>query len=296
MKKTIKNIALLLFTGIIFTACDNDDATGDSIIDYSSVEVTLSSTMNNTVIDESLIDPDDLPVVTLTATIAEPNPLSLRVPIVIANSSTADADDFIMAELIIPALQTSATIEIEIAKNGYVEGNETLVLTGVDAAGMTVTPFELTIDIENDYINDVLDLTLSWDGEFENGDLTLTSICAIDYDIVLANSAGAIVSYIAGTADCPEVGSISGLADGTYYILADMYENPYSGDGFTDTIPLTLEYSQEYFTTSGVITNANHTLGTVQSTHDAVGNSAFDAAAGIAIIEVSGYNYTVTSL
>ena len=288
MKKTIKNIALLLFTGIIFTACDNDDATGDSSIDYSSVEVTLSSTMNNTVIDESSIDPDDLPVVTITATLAEPNPLSLRVPILIANSSTADAEDFIMAEFIIPALQTSATLEIEIAKNGYVEGNETLVLTGADAANMTVTPFELTVSIENDFINDVLDLELAWDGEFVNDDVTLTSICAIDYDLILASDAG-LIGYIAGTAACPETGAISGLADGTYYLLADLYDNPLSGMGFTDVIPLTLNYSQEFFG-SGTLTNSSHTLNMAGATNQSV-------LATMAVVTVTdGYNYTLSPL
>lgn len=288
MKKIVKNIAFLLFTGIIFTACDNDDATGDSIIDYSSVEVTLSSTMNNTVIDESSIDPDDLPVVTITASIAEPNPLSLRVPIVIANSSTADADDFIMSELIIPALQTSATLEIEIAKNGVVEGDETLVLTGVDAANMTVTPFELTVNIENDFINDVLELELAWDGEFENGALNLSSICEIDYDLILASDAG-ILGYIAGTAACPETGAISGLADGTYYLLADLYANPLSGLGFTDVIPLTLNYSQEFFS-SGTLTNSEHTLNMAGATNQSV-------IATMAVVTVTdGYNYTLSPL
>ncbi|WP_303425485.1 hypothetical protein [Oceanihabitans sp. 2_MG-2023] len=289
MNKILKNITLLLCTGVIFTACDSDDNTGDSILEFSTTQVTLSSTMNNTVIDESLIDPDALPVVTLTATIAEPVNISVRVPIKIASSSTADADDFTMDELIIPALQTSATVDIEINKTGDAEGNETLVLTGENGPNVSVSSYELNVDIENDFINDVLDLTLSWDGEFESGDLALSSICDVDYDLLLADGVGNLLGYIAGTADCPESGSVSGLADGSYFLLADLYENPLSGLGFTDTIPLTLDYSQEFFG-SGTLTNSEHTL-------NLAGATDFSFLTAMAIMEVSnGYNYTLSSL
>ena len=76
MNKIFKNIGLLALTGMLFTACNEDDNTGHSMVDYSPATVTLSS-LSPTMIDESAIDTDDASTfqIAVQATLSEPQPI-----------------------------------------------------------------------------------------------------------------------------------------------------------------------------------------------------------------------------
>ncbi len=293
MKKYIKQIGLLALSGILLTACNEDDNTGDAMTTSSPTNITLSALTST--IDESAIDADDSSTYMVTFSASIPAAVTQDAVVDVWQSGgTADTNDYHFAGddyIIIPAGSTSGSISVEVYQTGDIEGDETLVFEAASRDGYhSLTPFSHTVTITNDYINDVLDLTLSWDAEVVNGDVTITSLCDIDYDLLLADDGGNLLGYIAGTSACPEHGSLSGLADGTYYLLADLYDNPLVDYGFTDAIPITLEYSQDYFPTSGVISNASQTL-------DMPGATDFSFITGVAILEVSGgYNYTLTGL
>lgn len=295
MKKYINKIGLLALSGLLFTACNDDDNTGDSLTTSSPTNITLSAL--TTTIDESAIDADDSNTYMVTFTATIPQAVAQDAVIDVWQSGgTADSDDYHFTGddyIIIPAGSTSGSISVEVYQTGDMEGDETIVFGAEERRGYhSLTPFTHTVTITNDYINDVLDLTLSWDAEIVEGDVTLTSLCDIDYDLLIADGAGNVLGYIAGTSACPEHGSVSGLADGTYYLLADLYDNPLVGYGFTNTIPLTLEYSQDYFPTSGTILNSSQNL---SMPGDPSGNLGY--LTGMALLEVSGgYNYTVTAL
>src|SRR5690606_40923781 len=67
--------------------------------------------------------------------------------------------------------------------------------------------------------------------------------CDADIDFALADAGGNILGYIAATAGCPEVGGFSGLPDGNYFILAEVWDNPFEGEGLTE--PRSEEHTSE---------------------------------------------------
>lgn len=292
MKKILKQITLLSLTGLLFVGCSEDDYTGLSQIDYSKRTVTLTSSSNNVTFDESMIDPDDASTysVTVTANITEAAPVNIVIPLV-QTGGTGDSGDFSAGTITIPAGFTSASTTVEILQDceSGVEGNETLEIGAANnIANANVNPFTLNITIENDWVNDVIEFEFDWSGE-----LTYTAgvpaevtidFCDADIDFALADNGGNVLGYIAATASCPEAGGFSGLPDGTYFILAEVYDNPFSGLGLTDTMPITTTYSQCGFDTAGSFVNS--VLNTATISGDVI---------PLATVEISGgYNYTVT--
>lgn len=289
MKKIIKNIGLLALSSLLFTGCNDDDASGDSLINFSTVQVTLTSDMNNVVIDESAIDVDNPTVITVTATIAEPSPVSLRIPLE-WKSGSANGSDYTAATIVIPAYTaTSASTTVIVEKTGDVEGNETLVLGPAKAPNLTTNNFELAIDIQNDYINDVLSMEVDWagTGTYTAGipaDVTL-DFCEMDLDLLVYDSTFADTGiYDAATGSCPESVDLSALADGTYYLVVNVYANPFSALGAGIAVPVTTTYSQEYFIDETSFVNSN------VSTDTPAGSDIL-----IAELEVlNGYVYTMS--
>lgn len=291
MKKINKMLFLVaLSVGIFTTSCSEDDYTGASMINYSSPTVTLSTASTNVVVDESAIPEDGEFVIPVTASISEPVLADIHIPLV-QTGGTADAHDFDLGTMIITSGTTSATTNIVIYNtcDTGVEGNETLTVSFADnIANAKMTPFSMDISIENDWVNDVIEFEFDWSGE-----LTYTAgvpaevtidFCDADIDFALADNGGNVLGYIAATASCPEAGGFSGLPDGTYFILAEVYDNPFSGLGLTDTMPITTTYSQCGFDTAGSFVNS--VLNTATISGDVI---------PLATVEISGgYNYTVT--
>lgn len=286
MKNKI-NILLssLLICGLMTSCNEEDDLTGESLLDYTPSTVTLSSS-SPTTFSESAIDEDDASTyeIVITASIPAPQPVNAVIEIY-QSGGTASSDDFESTTITILAGDTSASGSVNILQTGGIEGTETLQLTGKAVSNFNVAPYTFNATISDDYINDNLDLTLSWDGSAEDGDITIASFCDIDFDLLLYDSAFGFVGYVLGSADCPEEGPISGLADGTYYLVTDLYANPFSGLGFTDTLPLTLSWNQQYFDTSGSISSDAFTLSSVPAGPGGL----------IVVLEVSnGYEYTLS--
>lgn len=291
MKNKLKSIFLLaLSAGVLATSCSEDDHTGASMINYTSPTVTLSTASTNVVVDESMIDPDLGYEIEVTASIPEPVFVDLHIPLV-QTGGTADSSDFSAGTIVITSGHTSAATNIVIYNtcDTGVEGNETLTVSFADnIANAKMTPFSMDISIENDWVNDVIEFEFDWSGE-----LTYTAgvpaevtidFCDADIDFALADNGGNVLGYIAASASCPEEGGFSGLPDGTYFILAEVYDNPFSGLGLTDAMPITTTYSQCGFDTAGSFVNS--VLNTATISGDVI---------PLATVEISGgYNYTVT--
>lgn len=291
MKKYIYKLALSFAALSLVMSCEDDDSSTVDPLPSTNVAITVSSMENNVTVMESAIA-GGMASYTITATIDQPQVLHYIINLEQTGGTATAGVDFDTHQMIISPGDTSTSTTIDVYSTGDIETDETFTVSasvGEPAYSRLASPFNFNGTISDDYVNDVLDLTLAWDAEFVDGDVTIASTCDIDYDLLLADGVGNVLGYIAGSSDCPEVGTLSGLADGTYFLLADLYDNPLSGLGFSDTIPLTLEYSQEYFETSGKISNGNHTLNMAGATDQSV-------LAGLALVEVSGYNYTVTGL
>ena len=132
---------------------------------------------------------------------------------------------------------------------------------------------------------------MDWAGSYSysagGGALDVTvNYCSADFDLKLYTAAGADAGYVLGSADCPEEGQLSGLADGNYFLVVDLYSNPFSGLNTAQPLPITLNISQEYFpdTETEIIFNGYTT----------------DSSSGlqaIATLEVvGGYNYTINPI
>jgi len=288
MKKIFKPFSIFIVASLILTSCeDENDNTNASLINYSPATVTLSS-LSNTAFDESAIDPDDEStyVVTITATLSSPQPVNAIIDLV-QSGGTANSSDFEAGKITIPAGSLTASANVKILQTGDIEGSETLNITGKSRANFIVMPFTFSASIENDYINNVLEISTTWSGSYSYdtivGDIT-ADFCKTDLDVVLFNSAGNFVKYLGATADCTETGSISGLADGDYYLVIDVFDNPLSISGLSEPIPVTISYNQEHFVSGSFVSNSVNMASPV-------------GLVAVATITISnGYNYTVTPL
>jgi len=288
MKKIFKPFSIFIVASLIFTSCeDENDNTNASLINYSPATVTLSS-LSNTAFDESAIDPDNEStyVVTINATLSSPQPVNAIIDLV-QSGGTANSSDYKAGTITIPAGSLTASANVEILKTGDIEGSETLNITGESRANFTVTPFTFSASIENDYINDVLEFSTTWSGSHTYtsivGDIT-ADFCLMDLDVLLYTSTGAFVQYLGGTEACTETGSISGLPDGDYYLVINVYDNPLSLTGLSEPIPVTISYSQEHFISESFVSNSFN----MASPRGGV---------AVATITISdGYNYIVTPL
>lgn len=287
MKNIINKIGVFTLACLAFTSCDNeDDNTGASLLDYSPATVTLSSS-SPTTFDESAIDPDDASTFTIeiTATLTEPQPVDAIIDLV-KSGGTASSSDFSAHTISIPAGSLTGSATVEILQTGDIEGTETLQISGKSRANFNVSPFTFSATIENDYINNNLDLVLSWDGSAESGDISVASFCDIDFDLAIYDGNFALLGYVAGSSACPEEASLAGLPDGTYYLVTELYDNPLSGLGFDDTIPLKLSWSQEYFPeTTGALSSSDTTLATIPADHTAL---------VVVLTVTNGYEYTLS--
>ncbi len=286
----IKKIITIFAISALLTACSEDDNTGLSqeVFIAPTATYTIVNSVDKTVtVDEGAIDADaGNNVYTITATLD--NAISFDTYIdITATGGSGDASDYSIERIYVPALETEGFGSITINQNCEIEGDENLVFTTntkeVNVAGSDVFTFNIT----NDFINSSLDLVMDWAGSYTiegiaGGDLTL-DYCNADLDLLLYDANFAQLGYVLGTADCPEEGPLAGLLDGTYYLVADMFENPYAGLGANQPLPVTLSYSQCGFSeNSGTIVNDGYT------TESASG------LVGIAVVTITnGYEITV---
>ena len=285
MKKHILYIFLISLT---FTSCDDSEDSSVAIKSYSPITIDISISENNVIVNESAIIGEAV-AFEVTATLPEVQALDYVINFE-QNGGTSDSDDFTTNNIIIRAGELSGKSDIEILKTGDIEGDEDLSIKAVtfEETAKLSGEIEFKATITDDYITDVLDLSTDWTGgefSFTSNSIAVTlDFCEIDIDVRLFTSAGAFVGYLGATGACTEVGSLSGLPDGDYFIVLDLYDNPHVTFGATATVPVTVTYNQDYIGTSGSFTYTGINLSSPSDLYAA------------ATVSVSGYNYTVTAL
>lgn len=289
MKKIIIYICFSISVGMLLISCnDSENFTGESVLDYTPVGLTLTTSQSTYTFNENEIEEDDPSTfrVTITATIDEPQHVDAVVSFT-QTEGTTDEDDYSIGVIRIPAGATSAFTNLEINKTGDIEGTESFNLSAAVQSNFNlVGGFNLPVTIENDHINDVLEFSTNWSGEYmyNAGSAQVTlDFCEMDFDVLLFTSAGVFVQYLGATAGCTETGEMSGLPDGDYFLVINLYENPHSIFGATEPVPITITYSQVHFA-SGSFVNDSFNL------------SSPTGLSAVATITKSGYNYTLTPL
>ncbi|PHS08444.1 MAG: hypothetical protein COA88_06890 [Kordia sp.] len=255
MKQIFKYIAIAAISCSVFTSCNEDDNTGDSLINYSPVTVTLTSSENDVVLNETAIDADNGYAITVTATIDSPLPIDIIIPLT-KISGTATGEDFTAGSITIPSSLTSASVTVIIHQTGNAEGDETLTIGAIDSSMIpnvsSVNAFALNVEINDDYIDYSFSMNFAWDGYVheadEDGDHGFLPFCDMDIDFYFIVGGADSGIYDAATGSCPEelVIDSSIYADGTYMIYADLWANPYSAAGYDVSVPLTITYSHGY--------------------------------------------------
>lgn len=286
MKNIILKISFFVILIAFFTSCEKDDYTGQSLVkDFVAPTATYSSTAGtNIVVDESAIDSDGVTYI-ITATLSHASVVDTYIDLTMVGG-TLSSDEFETDRIYIPAQSLSGTGSVTIYPTGDVEGDETLQIKANTNSANVEGTATFNFTITDDYINDVISFTFDWDGEYTFSDVSGADITIhfsdIDIDFYLYDSDfNDMGIYDAATGASPESFELSGLPDGTYYIVADIWDNPYAGWGTNQQVPITVSWEQEYFSSGSFIYN-NFT------TEDASGTEI------IAVLTVdNGYNYTV---
>ena len=274
MKNKFKSLAFLFVLGSLsLTSCSTDDTTGDSTLEVtqdvtgtiSSVTSTLSFTATNNVAEFN----EDEFEYKVTISAAQSKDIHVKVK-QIAGTATVDEDFTFDSEIVIPAYSTMATGKIKILKDRKVETTEDFTLQIGDISTANAIEFSKTASFSiSNYTSTKLDLAFAFDRSFNIGfnnpwtallpsSGTVYTLCGIRYDMdfLLFDSTFSDTGNMqAATGACVEKMSLDGstLANGTYYVVYDIYDdNGLSGedhDGFN--IPVTVTYGK-----AGVIDDA----------------------------------------
>jgi hypothetical protein len=287
MNKIIKKITLLSFALILFQACEDDETSNINIVPLDPINIAVTVNENDVIIKESEIGYSQ--DYTITATIEKAQEVDLALILTQTAGSATYGDDFSFDEeaIIISAGETTASAVVHIYKTGDIETTDETLSVGLKTADKNakIGDFNFNATITDDYINDVLELSTTWSGETTMNMTSGTTLdfCDIDIDVLLYTDTGVLVQYLGATGACTETGSISGLADGDYYIVLDLFANPLATFGLTDALPVTITYNQEHFISGSFVYNS-------------LNLSSPLVKVPAAILKVSGYNYTVTPL
>ncbi|WP_298555403.1 hypothetical protein [uncultured Algibacter sp.] len=284
MKKIIHIFSTLVII-LAFTSCDDQDLSpiGD---ESSKPIVTATSAVSS-------INEAGSPVVSITINFDKPikTTTSFTASQV---GGTASESDFTLSNAVVPAYQTSTTMEVVINDDITPEESETIELQIVAS---TVSDFHevigsptVSLTIENSTTDEFV-VNLNWDGEYVDSDGDPHSICDFDMDFEIYNEdfTGPIdASYN----NCPEEIRVSpgSLDDGNYWLVPSFWT---SASGVPPAQNLVLPV---LFTLSqpGVALETIDLTGTWNTNTGGQVQGNPDAYLFKYVLTVSGTSYTVT--
>ena len=261
MKKNKINIlALSLFFmgSFLFTSCNDDDYTDDSVIALNRtahvaavdpfLNVDGTSSFNEGGIDREI---------KFAVVMAEPQPVGIYVTVESVSGGTAEegVDYDFDHQVFIPAWSS--------------RGEGTVTIYG-DSEIETTESFSISVGVENDANIDLVGKILSFNIT-DFGDLTIGfdwnqpipgypfTLCDIGYDVdifVYDSNGDDVSGFQAATGACPEemTLSLADLADGEYTIMQNLYDDAgLAAAGITPAfaIPVTVNYSRANSTFAG---------------------------------------------
>jgi len=277
---------------------------------------------------EPVISPDGYPTATITpaaTSVAEGNQLIINIatdkPIDRSltftfrqTGGTANEDDYSVAPAVIAPYSKTAQIVLTANVDYDFTATETIIgEVGVYSIAekyllnpKTVNPTKMTITINNT-VSPKLDVSLSWDASVVVAGVTKDAADSIDFDFIVCPETGFDITdpwateigvYDAASSSHPEHMSLSGLDDGSYLIVADLYNNKFYGksDGSVK-IPIIASFTRQG--TSVIDTKvsqnpaemmADNTPGFANSNP----RGLYSYFAVIAKITVAGDKYTIT--
>lgn len=255
MKKNKYNVLslALLLASVVFTSCNNDDLTNDSVKNAndgvaSVVAVSPTIDVNGvSMLNEGTVNSDHK----FSVVLDEVQPVDVYVNVsLVPGGDAVEGEDFDFDhQILIPAFTNSGEGTISIHGDDVTESTESFTLmVGSGTEANLVVSKELVFNITD--FGD-LNLELSWDTTFEFGGSPYT-LCEIGYDVdfLLLDSTGEdVTNFDAATGDCPETMTLSlaDLPDGEYELIQTVYETAglETAGLATFEIPVTVTYSRD---------------------------------------------------
>jgi hypothetical protein len=233
-------------------ACKEDDTEVSTITSFDKFSTTLPAPITVAEADATH---------SINLSFDEKQIMDIHLEVSVAESSTAtEGVDFDLSahEISVASLERAATVDIIVHADFEPEGDETVVLhiEGTDPFGLPLPVESLVLTIRDSIY--ATSVQLGWEGTFEYAGGTYTLCDNVDIDLFITDAGGNFVGGFGGaTAACPENMAVGGLPDGTYNIVANLYENGLFGAPDIDTIPIPLTV---VLFKGGVLTDANSTL------------------------------------
>jgi len=274
---------------------------------------------------EPVISPDGYPMATITpaaTTVAEGDQLIINITTdkMIERSltfaftqtgGTADADDYEVTTAVIAPYSKSAQMVITPVIDADITASETLEgEIGVYSIAEkyllnpnTVNPVNVSFTITNTPSPD-LDISFSWNADVVIDEETYDAADYIDFDFIVCPETGFDITdpwateigiYDAATGSHPEHMTLSGLDDGVYLLVADLYYNDFVGysDGSVK-IPIVAYFSRMGTSISDLEVGMNPADMMADNTPGADNEPAGAYNAVVAKVTVAGDNYTIT--
>jgi hypothetical protein len=286
MKNILLKIALVFSAFALIVSCDEDDLTGDSVLEATSPSLSVELGFANT---ETLVE--QAATYPFTVRLSAVQAADVRVYLTqTGGTATAGADFDFPSSLTIPRGATSASGVIEIFEDDIAEDTETATIkiaTGLEANVDAINSQTVTFNIQNLADGD-LTIGLDWSAaelvtdnfgnEFDPhdlADLRLVISTTPDNagDVGVADGSGS-ESFVLESTD----------ADGDYYVVADFYA---AEDEINADLNLTLQFDQV-----GVINGQTHEFASALNTS----NSCSSVYYVLAKITKSGDSYTFEEL
>jgi hypothetical protein len=210
---------------------DTDDATGHSNLPVQNpVNATLITDFSTTV--DNVVDEADEDVFTISVTLDKTQPVDIYLNVEQVGGTATNGVDFELSKVYIPANTLTGTGTISIFNDVKTEVTETLEVRIANLAANVVAPVQTATFTINNYLSDELHLDFKYNKSIQYGGAggaTITNtLCGILYDLdfyLLDASYSDTGDYQAAGSNCEEAMVLdASLADGTYYILPDLYD------------------------------------------------------------------------
>lgn len=244
MKYIYKYLPIFMAISISFglTSCDDDDRTGESLIQPTSPSISIN--LPPTV--PPLMEQDTS--FTIEIILSEAQAVDVAVFLQQVGGDMTSGEDYTMPDrVMIPKGETSATADIAILPDEVAEETETLeIQIGSErTANASIEPVNFSLTITNATV-DQLDLALSWTTSiFDLGGGEVDPTDAADLIFTIRNISGIGEDIVVDGAGFEEATLGADLPDGQYTLIATVYSVADVGDLGSDfDIGLVLDLHQ----------------------------------------------------
>ncbi len=251
MKNIIFRLTFLAVFSLLITSCNKEDYTDHSTTVFVKPSATFTSVSGAAIsVDETSIDPDNGKTYTFTGTLSSPSIVDTYIDLSKVGG-TLSADEFSTVKIYIPAQSLTGTGSITIFRTSDFENVETLQIKA-NALGhsenVTGSSAVYTITVNSDY--HAVDASFDWSGSYtytySGGDTETINFKNIDLDFYIYDSDfNDLGIYDAATGSSPESFEAPMLVNGTYYITAYVWVNPYETYVPAQALPIRVHWEQQ---------------------------------------------------